>query len=72
MTKKFFTPIILGLVFISFSGCSSRAWYEGFREAERQNCYKIGSQSERRECLDRVNGRSFEQYKKDRDESLKQ
>jgi organic radical activating enzyme len=51
MKKLFLAVMLLAYVFISFSGCSYRAWYEGLREAERQNCYKIESAAERQELI---------------------
>ncbi len=70
--KRYSSFIFIVALFIIFSGCPSRAWYEGYREAERQNCYKIESPTERQECLDRVNETSYDQYKKDREKSQKQ
>jgi hypothetical protein len=69
MKKMFLANLLLAYVFMSFSGCSYRAWYEGFREAERQNCYKIESAAERQECLDRVDETSYDQYQKEREGS---
>ena len=69
MTKRFLTLLFLAYAFIAFSGCSSRAWYESFRVIERQHCYEFESSSERQECLERVDETSYDQYKKDREES---
>lgn len=49
------------------SGCSSRSWYEGFRETERRNCYNIENPIERQRCLDRVDGMSYDHYQEERD-----
>jgi len=72
MTKGFLALIFFAYVFISFSGCSYRAWYDGLREAECQNCYKIESPTERQECLDKVNKTSYDQYQKERERSKEQ
>lgn len=71
MTKKSISLLVFALVFSSLSGCSSRAWYEGFREVERQHCYEIESPSERQECLDKLTETSYDQYEKEREESKK-
>ena len=72
MLKIFLTILFFTIVFITFPGCTYRAWYEGFRETERQNCYKIENSTERLQCLDRVNNMSYEQYQKERKESQQQ
>ena len=56
-------------VFFGFSGCTYRAWYEGFRELERQNCYKIASPREQKECLEKFDEASYDQYKREREVS---
>jgi len=72
MKKKLLALIFLAYIFIYFSGCSYRAWYEGFRETERQNCYKIENSIERQECLDKVEETSYDQYQKEREKANKQ
>lgn len=69
MKKEFHIILLLAFVFLFISGCSSRAWYESFREIERQNCYELESPSERQECLDRLDETSYDQYEKDRKEN---
>jgi hypothetical protein len=72
MKKKLLALIFLAFIYIYFSGCSYRAWYEGFRETERQNCYKIENSIERQQCLDRVDEMSYDQYQKEREKAKKQ
>ena len=49
------------------AGCSQQAWYEGFRESERQKCYESLSQSAVQQCMDNVNRLSYPQYQKERE-----
>ncbi len=72
MKIKLLTLMFLVSIFIYFSGCSYRSWYEGLRETERQNCYKIENSIERQECLDRVDEMSYDQYQKEREKTIKQ
>ena len=53
--------------FQAVQGCTCRAWYEGFQEGQRQECYKNPSQGEVQDCLDRVNSRTYEEYRKARE-----
>ena len=71
MTKKLLTLLLAGCVCFSFQGCTYKAWYEGFKEGQRQDCNKIESPSERQECIERVNSRTYEEYKKTQDDSIK-
>jgi hypothetical protein len=61
--------LLIGYACLTFQGCTYRAWYEGFQEKQRQECYESSSESEVRKCLDRVNRTTYDQYKKDRDRS---
>jgi len=70
--KRFSILLFVAFIFMTFSGCSSRAFYESLREIERQNCYELESMSERQECLDRVDETSYDQYQKEREEAQKQ
>jgi len=48
-------------------GCTYQAWYEGFRERQRQECYQERGRSEMEKCLERVNSLTYEEYVKGRD-----
>jgi len=72
MPKRFLAFILISYVSICISGCSSKAWYEGFREERRRNCYKIESPNERQKCLKEVDEKSYDQYQKEREMSEKQ
>ena len=54
---------------VAVAGCASRAWYHGFQASQRQQCYKRVSQDEIQRCLDRINGTTYDDYKKARDEA---
>ena len=70
--KKCFIIILLTYCFLCFSSCTSQAWYEGFKDMEREKCNKIESATERQECLDKVNKTSYDQYQREREESKNQ
>jgi len=72
MTKRLLTLLLVGCVCFAIQGCTYRAWYEGFQEQQRRDCYKHASQSEIQECLDRVNSITYDKYKKTREDSNKQ
>jgi len=49
--------------------CTNRAWYEGFRETQREQCYRQPSQSQIDRCLEEVNAASYDDYKRSRESS---
>jgi hypothetical protein len=70
---KMLSPLLLACcVYFAIQGCTYRAWYEGIKEQQRQNCYKYISQDEIDKCLDRVNSMTYDQYEKARKEAKKQ
>lgn len=50
-------------------GCTYRAWYEGFRERQRQECNEERGRDEIQKCLDRVNSLTYDEYVKSRGDS---
>ncbi len=58
-------------VTLLLQGCTYRAWYEGFQENQRQDCYQYRSQDQIQNCLDAVNGKTYDQYKKEREDIIK-
>jgi len=70
MINKLLTLFFFGCVCIVCQGCTYRAWYEGFQESARQECYKIENQTERQQCIDKVDGVTYDQYKKAREDSI--
>lgn len=72
MKKKLLIIMLLVNIFINFSGCTYKAWYEGLKETERHNCYKIENTLERQRCLDEIDKMSYEQYKKEREKTTKE
>jgi hypothetical protein len=65
--------LLLAVCFCLFSqGCTYRAWYEGFQEGQRQECYKNRGRDETQKCLDRVNSTTYDEYEKSRENSKRQ
>ena len=62
---------ILGLISFGFTGCSYRAWHEGFRVSQRQECYKLTSHDAMQKCLDKVDNMSYDEYEKARKDAIK-
>ena len=64
--------IIFGAVMIC-QGCTAKAWtsglYSGFQEEQKRKCYDNPNQGEIQKCLERVNGMSFDDYNKYRNEN---
>ena len=52
------------------SGCSYRAWYEGFRGGRRQECSRLVNQSEREKCVQEMNGMEYDRYERKRSEAI--
>jgi len=58
----------LWLLWLGFvSGCTSQAWYEGFREQQRRQCYELTSQGEVQRCLAQVETMSYDRYLTERE-----
>ena len=53
-------------------GCTYRAWYEGLKERQRQECYQSPNQSEIQKCLESVNNSNYDEYMRGRKDSNKQ
>ena len=53
-------------------GCTYRAWYEGLKERQRQECYQSPNQSEIQKCLESVNSATYDEYMRGRNDSNKQ
>jgi hypothetical protein len=63
--------MLLAFIFSYFSGCTYKSWYEGLRESERQNCYRIANTVERQKCMDEIDKMSYEQYQKEQEKAKK-
>ena len=63
--------MLIMFLFLLGHGCTYQAWYEGFKARQRENCYQYKSQSEIQNCLDKVDSVTYEQYKKEREELIK-
>lgn len=52
------------------SGCAERAWYEGARQSQRNECYKMPLPA-REECLQKLGSETYDEYQRQRQEELK-
>jgi len=66
MRPAFATALIALALVIVAQGCSHRAWYEGFREGQRDECYRTTTGAALRECLDGAEATSYDEYEKAR------
>lgn len=65
MSLRYCTAALLFCLLVA--GCSRQAWYEGVRDARRQNCYELPA-GEVQDCLERVDRVGYEQYRREREE----
>lgn len=49
------------------TGCTHKAWYQGLQDTRRQECYQL-PYGQVDECLGRVDGVTYEQYRHARKE----
>lgn len=57
--------LIPATLLLVVTGCTSQAWYEGFREQQRQACYDLPT-AQRAECLEKT--MSYRDYQRARQE----
>lgn len=60
----------LALTALAVSACTQRAWYEGAKQSQRNECYKMPP-SARAECLKALGSESYDEYQRQRQEELK-
>ncbi len=72
MIKKMALLLLAAVACWGSPGCTYRAWYEGLKERQRQECYQSPSPSEVQKCLDSVNSITYDEYMKSRKDSNKQ
>ena len=65
--QRALTSLLVGAIGLASAGCTYRAWYEGFQEGQRQQCYDLRNQGDIQKCLDQVNATTYEEYKKSRE-----
>jgi hypothetical protein len=58
------------LMALGTSACTQRAWYEGAKQNQRNECYKQPP-SAREECLKALESESYDEYQRQRQEELK-
>lgn len=74
MIRLFIMALISCGIGMVCQGCSYKAWksglYTGFQEEQKRRCYDNPNQSDIQKCLERVNGMSYDDYNKYREETV--
>lgn len=63
--KLVITVFLLTVFTVTLGGCTSRTWYDGFKEGAKNNC-RNQPESERERCLEKLNEKTYEEYEKER------
>lgn len=63
--------LLMGMLALTVTGCTRQAWYEGFKSQQRLQCDQLTQDYERQRCLERVNGMTYDQYRR-QTEALKE
>ncbi len=63
--------LLIMCLFLLCQGCTYQSWYEGMQEEQRRTCYQSQSQSEIQNCLDKVNSKTYEEYRKEREDIVR-
>lgn len=63
--KLVITVFLLTVFTVTLGGCTSSAWYDGFKEGAKNNC-RNQPESERERCLEKLNEKTYEEYEKER------
>lgn len=66
MFSKWIRLFLLGVFLLSAVGCTTRAWYEGLREKQRQDCYRQTNDGGIERCLERVDAMTYDRYRAER------
>ncbi len=69
MNRKQMAVFLAAGLSLALTGCTTRAWYDGLQERQRQDCYRYESRDEVQRCLDSVNSVSYDEYKREREKS---
>jgi hypothetical protein len=67
--KNIFLCLVV-LATLGATGCTQRAWYEGTKQSQRNECYKAPPSS-REECLKALESETYDEYQRKRQEELK-
>ncbi|HEX4870409.1 MAG TPA: hypothetical protein VFV15_06800 [Moraxellaceae bacterium] len=70
MSRDTPSPLVLALALAgALGGCTTEAWYESARVSAEQRCREQppGAQEE---CLSRLNQKSYDDYRRERDATL--
>jgi hypothetical protein len=61
---------LAALIALGGSACTERAWYEGAKQSQRNQCYKQPPGA-REECLKALDSENYDEYQRTRNEELK-
>jgi len=70
MSRRIHFIFLFGLFLLALQGCTSRAWYGGFQENQRRDCYRYADESEVQRCLERVDDMTYDRYQTEREEAV--
>jgi len=63
-TKKIILLILLTFLISLFTGCTTKAWYDGIQYEAKRNCQNQPS-SEIDQCLENLNNTTYKKYEKE-------
>jgi len=66
--RVLYPTLIISVLLLS--GCSFRAWHQGFIEGQRYQCNKL-DRTQRQKCLESINY-NIDTYERERQERLKE
>jgi hypothetical protein len=67
MSCRMIVLILIACSCFFSQGCTYRAWYDGFQERQRQECYQNRGHDEVQKCLYPVNSITYDEYEKGRE-----
>jgi hypothetical protein len=70
MPRHFLMILLAILIALGAAACTPRAWYEGAKQSQRQECYKAPPAA-REECLKALDSETYDEYRRNREEQLK-
>jgi hypothetical protein len=69
MSSRLVVLLLAAGICLAGQGCTARAWYEGLQERQRQECYRERSRDEMRQCLERADRLTYDEYVRGRKDS---
>lgn len=70
MSRRIHFFLLFGLIFFTVQGCTTRAWYGGFQENQRRDCYRYANENEIRRCLEQVENMTYDRYQAEREAAV--